>query len=433
MILLARIADCDRRGPDPHMELPVPSADTSYPLNKITVTLLEGVHARAAESLQSQGYTVETFRDAPTGKALRDIVQECHILGIRSRTQITEEMLDAAPRLWAIGCFCIGTNQVDLGAAADRGIAVFNAPFANTRSVAEVTIAEIVALHRRLFDRSAALHGGRWKKSASGAHEVRGRTLGIVGYGRIGSQVSVLAEAIGMRVTHFDVSDVLSLGNASAASSLDDLLRESDVVSLHVPESSRTSGLIGARELALMKPGAMLINNARGSVVDLDALADALREGRLGGAAVDVFPTEPVENDAEFSCPLAGLENVILTPHIGGSTIEAQRSIADDVSSKLARFMNNGSTITAVNMPEVDLPVLHPKQDRILHYHRNVPGVLGKINSAIAETGVNISAEYLQSNARHSYVIVDVDAGQDLAIRDRLREIPETIRVRTIR
>ncbi len=411
----------------------VATDDTSYPLHKIKVVLLEGVHARAAESLEERGYDVERRPDAPTGDDLLEVVSEAHILGIRSRTLLTEPVLDAAPKLWAVGCFCIGTNQVDLAAASERGIAVFNAPFSNTRSVAEVTIAEIVALHRSLFDRSAELHAGRWRKTATGAHEVRGRTLGIVGYGRIGSQVSVLAESMGMRVLHFDTSDVLSLGNAQTATSLDDLLEQSDVVTLHVPDTDRTKQLIGAREIRRMKQGAFLINNARGSVVDLEALASALRDGHLGGAAVDVFPDEPAESDSAFTCPLAGLPNVILTPHIGGSTLEAQRSIADEVSAKLARFMNNGSTVTSVNLPEVDLPVLHPQLDRILHFHRNVPGVLGRINSMIGEMGVNISAEYLQSNARHSYVILDVDSGRDIEIRDQLKALPETIRVRTIR
>ncbi|RMH28413.1 MAG: phosphoglycerate dehydrogenase [Planctomycetota bacterium] len=408
-------------------------SDTSYPRNKIEAHLLEGVHPSAAEALRACGYSVHERPGAPTSEELDAVLDRAHILGIRSRTQLTAAHLARAPRLWAIGCFCIGTNQVDLDAAAERGIAVFNAPFANTRSVAELTIAEIVALSRRLFDRSAALHAGRWLKSADGAHEVRGRTLGIVGYGRIGSQVSVLAEALGMRVGYVDPAPVLALGNARAAGSLGELLAEADAVTLHVPETPTTRGLIGADEIAQMKPGALLINNARGSVVDVGALAQALREGRLGGAAADVFPAEPAEPDAPFESPLAGLPNVILSPHIGGSTAEAQRAIAEEVAGKLARFMDNGSTLSAVNLPQVDLPVLHADHDRILHVHRNVPGVLAQINAAIGDLGVNIAAEHLQSDARRSYVILDVDRGRDREICRRLAAIGETIRVRSIR
>lgn len=406
---------------------------TSYPLHKIEVALFEGVHRCAAEAFSAQGFTVTQHAGAVSTDRLLDLAGAAHLVGVRSRTHLTREFFERASHLWAVGCFCIGTNQVDLGAAADRGIAVFNAPFSNTRSVAEITIAEIIALHRALCDRSAELHAGTWRKTADGAHEVRGKTLGVVGYGRIGSQVSVLAEAMGMRVIYHDIVDVLPLGNAQAASSLEALLAQSDIVTLHVPETDRTRGLIGAEEIAHMKQGAYFLNNARGSVVDLEALASALRDGMLAGAAVDVFPTEPGSSEEAFSCPLVGLPNVILTPHIGGSTLEAQRSIAEEVSAKLVRCMNNGSTLSAVNTPEVDLPMLHPKFDRILHFHHNVPGVLSKINAQIAQLGVNIAAEYLQSNVKHSYVILDVDAGRDLEIRDRLKQIPETIRVRTIR
>jgi len=408
-------------------------APTSYPLNKIKAVLFEGVHSIAADALAAEGYAVHPLDCAATGDRLIELAADAHLIGIRSRTKITEAFLDRAPKLWAIGCFCIGVNQVDLDAAAQRGIAVFNAPFSNTRSVAEVTIAEIIALHRKLFARSMELHAGVWSKSAAGAHEVRGRTLGVVGYGRIGSQVSILAEAMGMNVVYCDIASVLPLGNARRVESLDELLAISDVVTLHVPQTDRTNSMIGANEIARMKPGGYLLNNARGTVVDLEALAAALRHGALAGAAVDVFPKEPASNDETFSSPLCGLDNVILTPHIGGSTLEAQRNIAGEVSAKLARYINNGSTTTSVNLPEVDLPILHPQLDRILHYHRNVPGVLGQINAAIAELGVNIAAEHLQSSGRHSYVILDVDAGRDTEIRDRLKAIPETVRVRTIR
>lgn len=409
------------------------SATTSVPLREIRVTLLEGVHARAGEALRAAGYTVEERAGAVGEAELIERASGAHMVGIRSKTRITERFLDACPHLWAVGCFCIGTNQVDLEAAAERGVAVFNAPFSNTRSVAEKTIAEIISLHRRLFERSAAMHAGRWEKSASGSHEVRGMTLGIVGYGRIGSQLSVLAESLGMRVLYYDVADRLPLGNAEAVRTLEELLERSDAVSLHVPATEATSGLIGERELGRMKPTAVLINNARGSVVDVEALASALTEGRLKGAAVDVFPEEPEGREAGFESPLAGVMNCILTPHIGGSTVEAQRNIADEVSAKLVRLMNNGSTTTSVNMPEVELPVLHERHHRILHYHRNVPGVLSKMTRIIAEQGVNVAAQVLQSNPRYAYVILDVDQTHGEELRRRLKtEVEETIRCRSI-
>jgi D-3-phosphoglycerate dehydrogenase / 2-oxoglutarate reductase len=411
------------------------NTETSVPLHKIKVVLFENVHDRAAELLAGAGYDVRQVPGSLTGPELIDAAGDAHMVGIRSKTHLTNAFFEATQHLWSVGCFCIGTNQVDLEAAARRGVAVFNAPFSNTRSVAEKTICEIIALHRKLFDRSAALHRGRWMKSAAGAHEIRGRTLGIIGYGRIGSQLSVLAEAMGMRVRYHDVVDVLPLGNAIPAPTLDELLADSDVVTLHVPATASTARMIGQRELEKMKPGAMLINNARGSVVDLDALADSLRSGRLSGAAIDVYPEEPAKNDAEFATPLAGLENVILTPHIGGSTLEAQRNIAEEVGGKLIKLMNNGSTTTAVNLPEVELPKLHAEHHRVLHIHKNVPGVLSKLHNVTAELGVNIAAEFLQSDSARSYMIFDVAASaeQAEALRKRLKaEVPETIRVRTI-
>lgn len=405
---------------------------TSYPLEKIKVVLLEGVHDRGGEILDGAGFTVESLPYALDGDDLLDAASDAHLLGIRSKTRITADFLERARRLWSIGCFCIGTNQVDLTAAADRGVTVFNAPFSNTRSVAELTIAEIIALHRGLVDRSTQMHKGVWTKTASGANEVRGRTLGIVGYGRIGSQLSVLAEALGMRVIFHDVVDCLPLGNARPVRSLRELLEQSDVVTLHVPATPRTRAMIGRAELWQMKEGAFLINNARGDVVDVAALAEAIDSRRIAGAALDVFPEEPSSNDAPFHSPLIGMPGVILTPHIGGSTVEAQRSIAEEVAGKLVKFMNNGSTTTAVNVPEVELPMLHPGQRRILHLHRNVPGVLSKLHTLIASLGVNISAEYLQSNPRHGYVIIDVDPGHDEYIKEGLKSVPETIRVRTL-
>lgn len=415
--------------PDLHLQ---PNHETSVPLHKIKVVLLEGIHPVAEAMLRQAGYTVEAHAKSLTGDALVAAIADAHMVGIRSRTKLTDAVLAQARKLWAVGCFCIGTDQVDLAAAADRGVTVFNAPFSNTRSVAEKTIAEIIALHRRLFDKSAAMHAGRWEKSAEGAHEVRGRTLGIVGYGRIGSQTSVLAEAMGMCVLYHDVIDCLPLGNAMRCRTLDELLSQSDVVTLHVPDTAESRGLMDAAKIAKMKPGSMLINNSRGHVVVIEALAEAITSGHLSGAAVDVFPVEPTANGEPFVSLLRNLPNVILTPHIGGSTAEAQRNIGEEVAAKLITFMNNGSTTTAVNVPEVQLPRLHQNHHRILHFHRNVPGVLSRLHAQIAEVGANIAAQYLQTNAKHGYTIVDVDQASDQALVEHLKAIPETIRVRTV-
>ena len=392
--------------------------------------LLEAIHAAADGPLQEAGFAVERLGRSPTPQEQAELLQRATLVGLRSKTQLRAAALAAAPNLAAVGCFCIGTDQVDLVAAARGGVPVFNSPFSNTRSVAELTVAEIIALSRRLFDKSAEIHAGRWDKSARQAREVRGRTLGIVGYGHIGSQLSVLAEDLGMRVVFFDVARKLTLGNAQALPSLDAVLEAADVVSLHVPDTERTRGMIGARQLARMKPGAMLINNSRGKVVDLDALAEALRSDRLGGAAVDVFPEEPAENGEGFRTPLAGLANVVLTPHIGGSTEEAQEAIAIDVAEKLARFWQHGTTATAVNFPQVDLPQLREGMVRILHVHRNVPGVLGKMHTLLAGAGLNIHAEFLQSDPETRYVILDVDRFEDARLLDGLRDMAETIRMR---
>ncbi|MCA9561360.1 MAG: phosphoglycerate dehydrogenase [Myxococcales bacterium] len=405
---------------------------TSYPLHKIKVVLLENIHPDAVAAFEAAGFTVEHHTRAYNGDELLEVAGDAHIVGVRSKSNLTADFIERADRLWGIGCFCIGTNQVALDVAASRGVPVFNAPFSNTRSVAELVIAEIIALNRQLFDRSAAMHAGRWNKSATGAHEIRGRTLGIVGYGRIGSQVSVLAEAMGMRVVFHDIVDVLPLGNAQRLDSLEAVLDVADAVTLHVPATAQTAWMIKAPELARMRPGALLLNNARGNVVDVDALAAALKEGRLGGAAVDVFPEEPQSNAEPFHSPLIGLPNVILSPHIGGSTLEAQQDIAASVSGRLIKLMNNGSTTTAVNVPEVELPRLHGDHHRVLHFHHNVPGVLGQINNLVAELGANIAAEHLQTDARHAYAILDVSPHHGEALRDRLATIPETIRVRTL-
>lgn len=399
----------------------------------MNIVLLENVHPAAESALARNGNTVRRVDRALSTDELGRQLADAHVVGIRSKTHITKDVLERLPNLLAIGCFCIGTNQVDLHAARDHGIAVFNAPFSNTRSVAELTMAEIIALHRRLFDKSMALHRGEWDKSADGAHEVRGRTLGIVGYGHIGSQLSVLAEFFGLRVKYYDIASKLPIGNAQPVGALDNLLESCDVISVHVPATERTRDLFGAKQFAQMKKGSFFINNARGSVVDIDALVAALRSGHLAGAAVDVYPEEPEKSADAFRCALAGMPNVILTPHIGGSTEEAQHGIAEDVAAKLNRFLEHGSTAACVNLPEVDLPSLRKDQFRILHFHRNVPGVLSKMHRVLADYNVNINAEYLQSDAHVSYVILDVDRHDEDAVLAGLEQIPETVRMRGIR
>ena len=373
-------------------------AALSLSKDKIRILLLEGVHASAVNLLRNAGYSqINPVSKALDGPALHDALHGVHILGIRSRTQLTEQVLAAANRLIVVGCFSVGTNQVDLGAARARGIPVFNAPFSNTRSVAELVIGEIVMLFRRITPRSAAAHAGQWDKSATNSFEVRGKTLGIVGYGSIGSQLSTMAEAMGMRVVYYDVIDKLRHGNTEPTGSLHDLLRESDVVSLHVPETAETAGMIGAAQLAAMKPGAYLINNSRGTVVDLDALRDALVSGHLMGAAVDVFPVEPAGAAEPFVTPLQGLPNVILTPHVGGSTVEAQERIGAEVAHKLIDYSDAGSTLGAVNFPQVQLPS-RARTTRYIHIHRNVPGMLGRVNGVFSSRGLNITGQYLQTD-----------------------------------
>lgn len=412
---------------------------TSFPKDRIRAVLLEGVHEAGAELLAGEGFQVETLVGAPTPAQLAELLASAHLVGVRSKTQLRAEHLDAAPRLLAVGCFCIGTDQVDLRHARSRGLPVFNSPFGNTRSVAELTIAEAVMLCRRAFEKSAMMHAGGWDKSASGAHEVRGRTIGIVGYGHIGSQVSVLAEAMGMRVLYYDIVPKLALGNARQAASLDGLLAQADILTLHVPATAQTRGMIGAAQLARMKPGAVLINNARGGLVDIGAVRDAVLRGHLAGAAFDVFPVEPRERGEPFESELRGLPNVILTPHIGGSTVEAQETIARDVASKLLKFVNVGSTTGAVNVPQVELPLQEDaaaeagdRSHRVLHFHQNVPGVLGKINSAMAREGVNVRAQYLRTDESIGYVVLDVDPSASQAALESLDSIEETIRTRVL-
>lgn len=400
--------------------------------------LLEGVNDSAAAMLEGAGIQVRRVPGAMAPDLLAQALADgVHLLGIRSRTQLTAEVLAAANgALLAAGCFSVGTDQVNLDAARAKGIAVFNAPFSNTRSVAELVVGEVVVLLRQVVQRSNAAHAGRWEKSAVGAHEVRGKTLGIVGYGNIGSQLSTLAEAMGMRVLYWDRTDKLRHGNTEPASSLRALLGASDVVSLHVPETPETAGMIGAAEIAAMRPGAVLINNSRGTVVDLDALAAALRSGHLSGAAVDVFPREPASNKEPFSTPLQGIPGAILTPHIGGSTEEAQERIGEEVARKLVDYLLNGSTAGAVNLPQVQPSPIRPGQARFAHAHQNVPGVLGRINAAFSARGLNVTAQHLQTSGDAGYVVVDAeadpagDAAQ--AVLEELRAVPGTVRARLV-
>jgi len=399
------------------------------------ILLLEGISDTALETLHAAGYTnVTRLRTALDPAELKERLQGVRMLGIRSRTRLTADIFEAAPRLVAVGCFSVGTNQVDLPAAATAGIPVFNAPFSNTRSVAELTIAEIVMLYRRTFARSMAAHQGKWQKSAKDSHEIRGRTLGIVGYGNIGTQLANLAEAMGMSVIYHDQTDKLQHGNVTASEGLMDLLARSDVVSLHLPETPQTRGIIGEREIRAMKPGAFLINNARGTLVDLEALAAALKDGHLRGAAIDVFPVEPSSNDQEFVSPLRGLDNVILTPHVGGSTEEAQERIGDEVARKLIEYSDVGSTTGAVNFPQVQLPTAAAASKRFIHIHHNIPGMMRRLNDAFGTRGVNITAQYLQTEGELGYVVLDAEVTEDVAagLLAQLRSLEGTIRSRMV-
>jgi len=412
-----------------------PMSKTSLDKSKIKILLLEGVHASAAETFQADGYTnIESHPKALPESKLLEAVSDAYFVGIRSATQLSARVFEHAPRLIGVGCFCIGTNQVDLDAAQERGVPVFNAPFSNTRSVAELVLAEIILLLRGIPQRSAMAQRGGWIKTATGSHEARGKCLGIVGYGHIGTQVGVLAEALGMRVVFYDIETKLALGNAQPLPSLDLLLEIADVVTLHVPETPQTWRMIGAVQLARMKPGARLINAARGTVVDIDALTQALEAKHLAGAAIDVFPTEPKANDEEFTSPLRRFDNVLLTPHVGGSTEEAQQNIGLEVAGKLVKYSNNGSTLSSVNFPEVALPE-HPGKHRLLHIHHNQPGVLSQINAIFSEQHINIAGQYLQTNPRIGYVVIDVDGGErteTLQIKQRLKAVAGTIRTRIL-
>lgn len=406
----------------------------SQPDQKGKVLLLEGVNDSAVELFSNSKYlNVERLPKALDGAALREAIKGVDLLGIRSRTQLTSDVFAEADRLTVVGCFSVGTNQVDLDAARRRGIPVFNAPFSNTRSVAELVIGEIVMLLRRIFPRSVAAHDGAWDKSATDSHEVRGRTLGIVGYGNIGSQLSMLAEAMGMKVIFFDHTDRLRHGNTEPVETLGELLAESDIVSLHVPETPATAGMIGEAELRLMKPGSYLINNSRGTVVDLDALAKALRDGHLAGAALDVFPVEPSSNADRFKTPLQGLKNVILTPHIGGSTEQAQDRIGREVARKMLDYFSSGSTMGAVNFPQVQLQA-RTTGARFSHVHRNVPGMLRRLNEIFVQRDINIIAQYLETDREVGYVVLDADlTGHDShGLLDDIRALEGTIRARMV-
>lgn len=407
-------------------------AKHSLDKDKIKILLLEGVHQSAVDVFERAGYTnIEYHKASLSDEALLESIKDAHFVGLRSRTQLTAEVLKRAEKLIAIGCFCIGTNQVDLATAESLGIPVFNAPFSNTRSVAELVIGEIIMLMRGIPERNAIAHRGGWMKTAAGSYEVRGKTLGVIGYGHIGTQLGILAETLGMRVVFFDIEDKLPLGNAQQVHSLELLLAQADVVSLHVPETPQTKDMIGAAEFAAMKKSSIFINASRGTVVDIEALTFALKERHLAGAAIDVFPVEPQSNDDEFISPLRGLDNVLLTPHVGGSTAEAQENIGIEVAGKLAKYSDNGSTVSAVNFPEVSLPT-HKGTSRLLHIHQNRPGVLIKINQAFSEKGINIAAQYLQTTAEIGYVVMEVDTTQAEEALVELKAIEGTLRTRVL-
>ena len=405
---------------------------TSYPKEKINILFLENISKAASEKFTESGYSsIKRVSGALSESDLIKEIKNVHLLGIRSKSKITEEVLKNASKLQAIGCFCIGTNQVDLSSATERGVTVFNAPYSNTRSVAELVIASSIMLIRRIPDKNRSAHEGIWMKDSTGSHELRGKTLGIVGYGNIGSQVSVLAESIGMKVLFYDTESKMPLGNAQSKKTLKELLGASDIVTLHVPDLPSTRNLINKNNLKYFKEGAMLINYARGGVVDLAALKEALEKKELGGAAVDVYPEEPVKNGDKFITPLQKLSNVILTPHIGGSTEEAQHSIGEDVSNKLFNFLEKGITTGSHTVPALNLPS-HENTHRILHIHKNVPGVLSQINSRLSSHKINIASQYLKTNDDIGYVVLDVNKNLSKEALELLKDIKETIKVRLV-
>ncbi|MGM0951982.1 MAG: phosphoglycerate dehydrogenase [Pseudomonadota bacterium] len=407
-------------------------SNTSLEKSKIRILLLEGVHQSAVDTLNAAGYTnIEYLTHSLGEEELVEKIADAHFIGIRSRTQLTEKVFAAAQKLVAVGCFCIGTNQVDLQAATRRGIAVFNAPFSNTRSVAELVLAQAILLLRGVPEKSAKAHRGEWLKSAKNSFEIRGKKLGIIGYGNIGTQFSVLAESLGMDVYFYDVVSKLSIGNATQVGTLQELLNIADVVSLHVPETPATKYMFKAEQFAQMKPGSILMNASRGTVVDIDALAEALGSGKLLGAAVDVFPVEPKSNDEEFISPLREFDNCILTPHVGGSTMEAQENIGREVAEKLIMYSDNGTSVSSVNFPEVALPS-HPNQHRLLHIHENIPGVMSEMNQVFSENEINVCGQYLQTKEDIGYVVVDVDKSYGELALEKLSQVKGTIRCRVL-
>lgn len=408
-------------------------AKVSLEKEKIKILLLEGLHPSSVEVLQAAGYTnIEYHKGSLSEEELIEAVKDTHFIGIRSRTNLSEEVINAANKLVAIGCFCIGTNQVDLGAAAKRGIPVFNAPFSNTRSVAELVLGQILLLLRGIPEKNALAHRGIWKKSADNSYEARGKRLGIIGYGHIGTQLGIIAENLGMRVYYYDIENKLSLGNATQIHTMSELLNKCDVISLHVPETPETKNMMGEEEFARMKPGAIFINAARGTVVDIPALCHSLEADHLAGAAIDVFPVEPKTNADPFESPLQKFDNVILTPHVGGSTQEAQENIGVEVAGKLAKYSDNGSTLSSVNFPEVSLPEHGRECSRLLHIHKNRPGILTQINTIFAEEGINIAAQYLQTEAEIGYVVIDVETERSEEALTKLKSIEGTIRARIL-
>ena len=401
--------------------------------DKIKILLLEGLHQSSVDTFHQAGYTnIESVKTSLSEEDLIEKIKDVHFIGIRSRSNLNEKVLAAADKLVAIGCFCIGTNQVNLDAAQKKGIAVFNAPFSNTRSVAELVLGQALLLLRGVPERNARAHRGQWDKSATGAHEARGKNLGIIGYGHIGTQFGILAEGLGFNVSFYDVESKLTLGNATQVATMEQLLNQSDVVSLHVPEVDSTKNMMGAKEFAQMKDGAIFMNAARGTVVDIPALCDALESKKLSGAAVDVFPTEPKSNKEKFDSPLCKFDNVLLTPHVGGSTQEAQENIGYEVAGKLVKYSDNGSTLSSKNFPEVSLPD-HGHSSRLLHIHQNQPGILTKINLAFAESDINIAAQYLQTNINIGYVVIDVNSADAPKALAKLKSIEGTIRARLLK
>jgi len=407
-----------------------PPANSFFPKNKIRVLLLENIHANAVNSFKREDFQVESLKEALSEEELKEKIKGVHVLGIRSKTKVTKAVLNEANRLLCIGCFCIGTDQVDLDAAETLGIPVFNSPFSNTRSVAELILAEIISLSRRLPDKIREMHSGTWDKSAKNCHEIRGKTLGIVGYGHIGSQLSVMAEAMGMKVLFFDIISKLSLGNARSCDGLESLLRESDFVTLHVPKTAQTHNMITEKEIAMMKKGSYLLNASRGTVVQISALAAALKSEHLAGAAIDVYPSEPEGNINDWKCELQGLSNVIMTPHIGGSTEEAQLAIGVEVADKLIKLVNTGNTLTAVNFPAIDLPFTNEGTHRILNIHKNVPGVLKGINSLLAEN--NVVAQILSTHKSIGYIILDIEKETSQSLKKEMSALPASLKTRIL-